>query len=127
MLEGFERYNYSIGTSSITLSDNGVAFSKTAVIKMNKCEYVVLLINYSERKLAIKKCDQEEEGAIAFYNSSKKLVSVRWNNRELQKTLSNLMGWELKDGVAYKIDGTYSHEDEALIFDLNQGEKITTK
>ena len=37
------------------------------------------------------------------------------------------MGWELKEGIAYKIDGTYSYEDEAIIFDLNQGELITTK
>lgn len=127
MLEGFEVYNYSIGTASITLSDNGVAFSKTAVIKMNKCEYAKLLINFTEKKIAIIKSKQDEEGSIAFFNPDKKLVSVRWNNKELQKTLANIMGWELKEGIAYKIDGTYSYEDEAIIFDLNQGELITTK
>ena len=127
MLEGFEVYNYSIGTASLTLSDNGVAFSKTAVIKMGKCEFVKLLINFSEKKVAIIECDKDEEGSINFYNPNKKLIAVRWNNKELQKTLANLMDWELSDGKAYKIDGTYSFEDQAMIFDLETAEMINTK
>lgn len=128
MLDGFEVYNYSIGTASVTVSENGVAFSKTAVIKMNKCEYVKLLINNNERKIAIQKCQSDDEGAIQFFNPKKKLISVRWNNKELQKTLSNMMGWDIQEGgKAYKIDGIYSYEDNAIIFDLNKNELVTTK
>ena len=38
MLEGFEVYSLSTGMASITLSKNGVGFSKSAVAKMGKCQ-----------------------------------------------------------------------------------------
>ena len=127
MLEGFETYSMSVGTASMTLSDNGVAFSKSAVIKMGKCPYVKLMIDYNGKRVAIVESTEEDDDSIQFYNPSKKLISVRWNNKELQNTIANLMGCELQSGVAYKVDGIYSYEDKALLFDLGKAREISTK
>ena len=127
MLNGFEVYNYSSGTASLTLSDNGVGFSKTAVQKMGRCEYVKLLINFNEKMVAIQKCDKDDSDSILFFNPKKKIVSVRWSNKDLQKTILSMMGWNLREGMAYKADGVYVPEDNAMIFDLTKSELITTK
>ena len=36
MLEGFKQYNMTIGTASVSITENGIAFSKTTIIKMDK-------------------------------------------------------------------------------------------
>lgn len=125
MLNGFEIYNMSSGLASVSVGENGVAFSKSAVIKMGKCKYVQLLIDKNQKRIAIKKANENDEGAIQFYNNQK-IVSVRWNNKELLKTIAMMMDWELK-GKVYKANGNYIAEDEAMIFELLDAECIPSK
>lgn len=126
MLEGFEQFNLSVGKASMSVGPNGVSFSKTTVIRMGKCSHVQLFINSNSRQVAIKKATENDEGSIPFYNDERKLVSVRWNNKELIRTISNLMDWKL-EGKVYRVDGTYSYEDDAMIFDLNSAEEQISK
>lgn len=125
MLEGFKQYNMTIGTASVSVTENGIAFSKTAIVKMDKTPYVKLFIDEQNKRIAIQKTTEKDDGAIAFYNEQK-TVSVRWNNKELLKTLSKMMEWDLK-GTVYKVDGDYLSDEEAMIFDLKDAEKSPSK
>ena len=125
MLEGFKQYNMTIGTASVSITENGIAFSKTTIIKMDKVPYVKLLIDEEGKRSAIQKAWEDDEGAISFYNNQK-IVSVRWNNKELLKTIAKMMNWELSGNV-YRVDGDYVAEEEAMIFDLKEAEKSSSK
>lgn len=125
MLEGFKQYNMTIGTASVSITENGIAFSKTTIIKMDKVPYVKLLIDEEGKRIAIQKALENDEGAIGFYNNQK-IVSVRWNNKELLKTVAKMMNWELSGNV-YRVDGDYVAEEEAMIFDLKEAEKSSSK
>lgn len=125
MLEGFKQYNMTIGTASVSITENGIAFSKTTVVKMDKVRYVRLYIDENNKKIAIQKAKKEDEGSIAFYNNQK-IISVRWNNKELLKTVAGMMEWNLS-GTVYKVDGDYIAEEEAMIFDLKKAEKTSSK
>ena len=125
MLEGFKQYNMTIGTASVSITENGIAFSKTTVVKMDKVQYVRLYIDENNKKIAIQKEKKEDEGSIAFYNNQK-IISVRWNNKELLKTIAGMMEWNLS-GTVYKVDGDYIAEEEAMIFDLKKAEKTSSK
>lgn len=122
MIEGFEKYNIAIGTSSVSISVNGVAFSKAAVVRMNKCEYVTFYIDSINKRIAIQKSSENEDGAIRFYRGQKN-VSVRWNSKELLKTIFSMMGWKYQKGIVYKADGEYSPNNNAMIFDLKKATK----
>lgn len=125
MLEGFKKFNVSIGTASISVSQHGIAFSRTAVIRMDKASYVCLYIDESTKRLAIQKSDENEEGATKFYNNQK-VVAVRWNNSELLKTVSNMMDWDLGKYI-YKIEGEYDPTQKAIIFDLKKAKILEVK
>lgn len=125
MLEGFKQYNMTIGTASVSITENGIAFSKTTIVKMDKVPYVKLYIDEGNKRIAIQKASKEDEGVINFY-SNQKIVSVRWNNKELLKTIARMMDWELSGNV-YKVDGDFIAEDEAMIFDLKKAEKTSSK
>lgn len=125
MLEGFKQYNMTIGTASVSITENGIAFSKTTIIKMDKVSHVKFFIDENNKKIAIQKAMKDDEGAISFYNNQK-IVSVRWNNKELLKTIARMMGWELSGNV-YKVDGDYFAEEQAMIFDLKEAEKTSSK
>ncbi|MCI7685433.1 MAG: hypothetical protein MSS24_01710 [Clostridiales bacterium] len=125
MLKGFEKYNMSPGLAAITITPNGIGFSKTAVQRMNKCEYVVVLIDYSGKRFAVQKCGKSEEGATRFYRGQK-TVAVRWNNKELTKTLCSMMNWDIGKNT-YKVNGDYDPEEEAIVFDLSTAEVLDKK
>lgn len=125
MLEEFKQYNMTIGTASVSVTENGIAFSKTTVVKMDKVSHVKFYIDENRKRIAIQKAKENEDGAISFYNNQK-IISVRWNNKELLKTLEKMMKWELAGNV-YKVDGDYIPEEEAMIFDLNKAEKTSSK
>lgn len=122
MLDGFERFDLSPGLAAITITANGIGFSKTAVQRMGKCEYVVALIDYSGKRFAVQKCEEGDDGATKFYRGQK-TIAVRWNNKELIKTLCSMMGWDVSHR-SYKVNGDYEPDEDAIIFDLSSAEEI---
>lgn len=119
MLEGFVKYDISVGPISVTITSNGLSFSKTAVIRMDKCAYVTFHIDESGKRIAIQKSSADEESAVKFLESEKKSISVRWNNHDLLKTLSKMMNWDLSQN-SYKAEGEYIPEENAIIFSLKE-------
>lgn len=122
MLEGFKKYDMAVGTSTVSITEHGVAFSKACIVRLGKPEFVELLIDYSNKQIAVKVASKDTEGAFPFYNPNKKVVSVRWNNKDLLNEIKNLMGWELKDAI-YRANGEYIPEEKATVFDLKAAVK----
>ena len=74
MLEGFELYNMTTGVASISISENGVGFSKAAVMKMNKCEYTKVFIDRENKRFAIQAAEQNSDGSVQFFNKQNRRV-----------------------------------------------------
>ena len=124
MLEGFKKVNMVTGLPSLSITKNGITFNKPSIVKLGKPAYVYLLQNEEQKKLAIQVCDENDSDAIPFLkDASKSVLSVRWNNSDLLKTITQWMNWDLNiDG--YKVEGDYYKEEDAMIFDLNQATKL---
>ncbi|MCX8167225.1 MAG: hypothetical protein N3E37_05250 [Candidatus Micrarchaeota archaeon] len=127
MLEGFKTINLTIGLPSISITENGLTFNKTSIVKIGRPSHVLLMINEKTKQIAIQPCDGENEDATPFLkNTTKTILSVRWNNKDLLYTLVKLMGWNLtKHG--YKVEGEYFSDINTMIFDLNSATIIGEK
>ena len=118
MLEGFEPLTIATGGMRMTVTKNGVSFSKGALEKLHCAQYVIPLIDRAGKRFAIAACKEEAKNAKRFYRDGGTADGVRWNERDLITTLSDLVGKNLEEhGIT--VDGIYSGEDDALIFDLN--------
>lgn len=124
MLENFRPYNVNIGMPYVSFTTNGITFNKTTVVRMGKPEYVVLYINDEEKQIAIKKTDANDENATAFFKPKKNdVVSARWGSKELLHKIYNMMQWDVKKD-SFKVNGVYYSEEEVMIFDLNNVERL---
>ncbi len=123
--DGFQAFNFEEGVPYFSVTKNGVTFNKAVVMKLGYPEYVVLLINASEKKIALKKCPQGTPNSISFYKENeKKILSIRWNMKDLLNTLQDITGWNLSND-SYRIDGTLIKEEEAMLFDLTTAKCLT--
>jgi len=103
---------------AITFSDRRIKFNAPCVKKFGKKNYVELLINPIEQKLAIRPTDKSNRNGITI----SVLSSKRYKSREVPAaafydTIFAIMGW--KREYKYRIIGSlYEHEGEmAYIFD----------
>ncbi len=119
-LEGFVPFDFTEGVAYASVTNNGITFNKAAVKKLGCPDFVVLLINSKEKKIAIQKCTENTEKSVAFYKQRKNAVmSVRWNGRDLLNTIQDITDWDLsKEG--HRIEGVILKESDALLFDLNK-------
>ncbi|MGN1372554.1 MAG: hypothetical protein ACI4VK_00745 [Candidatus Coproplasma sp.] len=126
MLEGFTAFNFNEGAPYVSITKNGVTFNKGVILKLKQPAYVLLLINSNDQLIAVQVCEKEEPNSVPFFNDDKKgnVFSVRWNQKDLLNTLSDLMGWDLKS-ESYKVMGTLIPNESAMIFDLSKAELIT--
>lgn len=125
MLEGFKKVNLTSGLPYVSITDNGMTFSKNAVIKMGKPKNVVLLMNEEKKMIAVQICDANEEGSIQFFKNIKS-INVRINNKDFIYTLSKLMNWNIKE-EGYRILGDWYENEQVMIFDLTKAALLGEK
>ncbi len=121
MLNGFKSFNFNEGAPYVSVTKNGVTFNRSVIMKLNYPEYVCLLINAETKQIAVQVSTKETENSTVFCTPEKrisKVLSVRWNGRDLLNTLKDITGWELSN-YGYRIEGKYLQEDNAVLFDLN--------
>ena len=120
VLDGFTAFNFDEGVPYVSVTRNGVTFNKAVVMKLNYPENVLLLISDAEKKIAIQVCDEETPNSTSFYKerNNSKIISVRWNGKDLLNTISDIMGWNLEK-ESYRITGSLLKEEHAMLFDLN--------
>jgi len=118
MFENFKTINLTIGLPYISLTNNGVSFSKTAVVKLGSPSHVLLMINEEEKQIAVKVCEPDDADATPFVRNKKNsTANVRWNNKDFLNTISKMMDWNLQsDG--YRVNGEYFSNERAMLFDL---------
>lgn len=121
MLEGFEPVYLGFSGPSASITKNGITFSKqtSEAFGKAKIEFATLQLNREEKKFAILQASKNDLGAMPFTSANAKTPSVRWNNKDLLRLFSSLMGWDLKACSGYRIPGVFSKEARAVIFDLN--------
>ena len=124
LLDGFTAFNFNEGVPYVSITNNGVTFNKAVVMKLGYPAHVLLLINDSTNQIALQSCDESVENAVAFYREKEsKVISVRWNGKDLLNTLQAMMGWDLK-AESYRVDGTLLKEDRAMLFDLTKATEL---
>lgn len=121
--EAFKPVNLTVGFPSVSITSNGVTFSKAAIVKMGTPEYVMLMINEADKQLAIIETEKDTENATQFVRNKKNL-NVRYNNKDFLNTLEKLMGWNLAQ-QGYKALGEYFGDENALVFNLLAANSIT--
>ena len=127
MLDNFKPYSVTSGMLTVTFSNYGVSFSRAAVVRLEKPEYATLLINNEEKMIAIQASNENDENASPFYKKrANSVITARWNSKELIKTISSMMNWNL-DEESFKVDGDYLPEENAIVFNLKNAEPVTSK
>ena len=122
MLEGFRQFDFSEGVPYVSVTQHGVTFNKSVVKKLGLPPRVALLINESNKLIAVQVRNEDDEGAVQFYKPKKNNVfSVRWNGRDLLNTLSGMMNWNLEQD-SFRIEGHLLKDEKAMLFDLTQAE-----
>ncbi|MBE6773750.1 MAG: hypothetical protein E7544_05950 [Ruminococcaceae bacterium] len=120
ILDGFVPFNFNEGVPYVSVTNNGVTFNKSVVMKLDYPRFVQLLINASTQQIAILPCDETALNAVAFFKPKKKnVISVRWNGRDLLNTLQDLTGWDLSK-QAFKIEGEFIKDANIVLFDMTK-------
>ncbi|WP_312612156.1 hypothetical protein [Oscillibacter sp.] len=123
-LSGFKSFNFNEGVPYVSITSNGVTFNKSVVMKLDYPEYAVLLIDETSKRIAVQACDANTANAVQFFREKKsKVISVRWNGRDLLNTLQDMMNWNLHEG-AYRVDGILLKEERAMLFDLTTASEL---
>lgn len=124
LLSGFTAFNFNEGVPYVSITNNGVTFNKAVVMKLGYPTHVLLLINDSTKQIALQSCDEGAENAVAFYREKEsKVISVRWNGKDLLNTLQAMTGWNLK-AESYRVDGMLLKEERAMLFDLTKATEL---
>ncbi|MBQ7580002.1 MAG: hypothetical protein IJU39_01695 [Clostridia bacterium] len=125
-LDGFTSFNFNEGAPYVSITKNGMTFNKGTVMKLRCPEYVRLLINSDQRMIAIQPCESTTENATVFCSEERrnsKVLSIRWNGRDLLNTVSDMMDWDLSNH-AFKVEGKPLVAENAMLFDLNKAEEL---
>lgn len=122
-LSGFKEYNLSNGLPTMTISKNGISFSQTAVIRLRKPEFAEILINSVDEQVVVRAASKDNPNSAPFFKTNKKIISVRWNYKDLIQTFEELMNWNVAEHT-YKVEGSFSIDDNLILFDLRKFQEI---
>ncbi len=129
-LKGYQLVNSTMFPSSedlnLTISEGKMWFSTACLRKFSDVEYVELLINTVNNRLAIRPCEKDNPNAIHWGSlRNDKWVVKTSSCRGLAKVLFSLMSWE--DDGKYRFKGQFMEKgkDKLLVFELE--EPVITK
>ena len=66
-LSNFKTFDFSEGVPYISITSNGITFNKSVIMKMKYPKYVKLLINESDKQIAVQVCDEHDDKSVQFY------------------------------------------------------------
>lgn len=118
LLEGFKLINIAAGSPMVSITKNGVSFSRSAIAKINYPPYVHVMLDEVGARMAIIPSALDDD-AMPFAKD-KKSRYVRWNNRDFTKRLLNLVSLDLNspDFKGIRVESEYYPNENALIFNL---------
>ena len=110
---------------SLTISDKRISFNVECIRRFSDVDYVQLLIHPSERKLAIRPCEERDVHSIRWNTGSNKPPTSKQLCCQFFSTcLYEIMGWN--PDFDYNIRGTWlsNGQDEIIVFDVTQAMPI---
>lgn len=117
-LDGFKKISLMQNNMFMSITNNGIGFSKNTILELGSPKYVVMLFNRKTSQIALQSSDGNDSNALVFLKKDKKAANgVRINNRRLQSLLAKTMNWDIDNNI-YRVSGIYSDTDQAMIFDL---------
>ena len=108
---------------AMTIRGNSITFNNSCISKLEDATYVQFLINPTERKLAIRPCEEGARDAVRWcVVRGEKRKSREITCRPFTEKLYQLMGWE--EIYRYKLQGMrITYQGESLyLFDLSAKE-----
>ena len=108
---------------AMTIRGNSITFNNSCISKLEDATYIQFLINPTERKLAIRPCDEGARDAVRWcVVRGDKRKSREITCRPFTAKLYELMGWE--EIYRYKLQGMrITYQGECLyLFDLSAKE-----
>ena len=123
-LSNFKTFDFSEGVPYISITNNGITFNKSVIMKMKYPTYVKLLINETEKQIAVQTCEENDDKSVQFYKEKANgILSVRWNAKDLINTIARLCDWDLRQ-KSYRVNGVLVPELKLMLFDLNQADPM---
>lgn len=118
-LANFKAFDFNEGLPYVSITNNGLTFNKSVIMKMNYPAHVRLLLNEAEKQMAIQICNENDDKAIPFYKEkANKVLSVRLNSKDLISTVERICEWNLKE-ESYRVNGILLPEDGLMLFDFS--------
>lgn len=121
ILDGFKIINRASGNPIMSISRNGISFSKATIAKIGYPEFVHLMVDDSTNRVALVPCEKDID-SIAFVKQGTRPNYIRWNNRDLINRLLGLCNLKLTEDFknVVRIDSEYFPEENVLIFDMTK-------
>lgn len=112
---------------SITFNDNKIYVNTACIKKLPQIDYVQLLINPIEKKLALRPCTEDAKDSFRWCSATNKRTPKQITCRIFFGKLLSLMEWNPK--YRYKLLGKLikSNNELLFVFDLNNPEIFVRK
>ena len=118
-LSNFKVFDFNEGLPYVSITNNGLTFNKSVIMKMNYPAHVRLLINDNDKQIAIQVCDENDKKSVQFYKEKANgVLSVRLNSKDLISTIERIGQWNLKE-TSYRVKGTLIPESSLMLFDFS--------
>lgn len=108
---------------SVTFSVENLKFSMACVKKLNKCEYVELLLHPLKKLLVVRSADSKERNSMKWIRHSEKgtLITRTLSGTAFLSTLFEIFEWN--KSCKYRVSGTRIQKDSViLVFDMSDAE-----
>ncbi len=124
-LSKFKAFDFSEGVPYVSVTNNGLTFNKSVIMKMGYPKYVRMLTNEEDRQIALQICNENDDKAVLFYKEKASgVLSVRWNSKDLINTVARIGNWDLNNN-SYRVSGVYIPEDSIMLFELDKASAMT--
>lgn len=110
------------GKIAISVTKNGIGFSKQTLSLLEYSHYVQIFIDKNNKLIGIRKCEMNAEGAIKFVPEGRnKVNSLRWNNPVLTNTVKSLVSKEISENN-FVCEGEFLNDEDtpSLLFDFKK-------
>ena len=120
ILANFTKVNLT-NSPSVTISTYGLTFNKTVVDTMGSPDYVILLLDEENKRLAIQCSDNNQDIPFCVNKSNK--INARINNKDFARKLFRIMEWSIY-GTSLRSVGVWYPDEKVFIFDLKNAERV---
>lgn len=124
-LSKFKAFDFNEGVPYVSVTNNGLTFNKSVIMKMSYPTYVRMLTNEEDKQIALQICNEGDDKAVPFYKEKASgVLSVRWNSKDLINTVARMCEWDLSN-FSYRANGIFLPDDAIMLFDMDKATIMT--